>query len=597
MNKDFENEERSEAIRRLGDKIRQLEEQLRSRSSEVRQLEMQVEKLNVAVAETRRLYHGMRTSLSWRLTWPLRVLRDAGVSSIHKIRRRFNLPLSAAKLGLDPYANHLATLIRRSEFFDVDVYEATAEARAQGLDPALHYVLVGEQRGLKPSPAFDPVYYAERYPEVAAWGGNRLGHYLEAGRAEGKRALPLADTLTLGLAGIKPENPTVLILIHEASRTGAPILGWNIARALGGQLNIVAIIMQEGPLEGAFAEIANAVVGPVGSEIRYSAEALRLARRLAVTYRPLYVIANSVETRGLAVGLADEGVPVVALVHEFSGYTKPTGSLRLLYERAAEIVFSADIVRRSSETDYPLLRLRHTHVLPQGLAEVPGSRGPTSDQDQDVERTIRRRLRPDGAKNDLVVVGMGFVDWRKGIDLFIATATAILAREPEAPVRFVWIGKGYRLTDAIDASCYLSEQVTRSRLGNRFEFMDAVEDIESIYKEADVLFLSSRLDPLPNVTIDATVRGIPVVCFAEASGMAEILASNSETRELVLPHLDVGAAAALIRSLATDCDKLKRFGNAVRDLARARFDMTSYVSAIDKLGRRAGETARQERAD
>src|SRR6266404_3488686 len=202
MNKDSENEERSEAIRRLGDKVRQLEEQLRSRSSEVRQLEMQVEKLNVAVAETRRLYHGMRTSFSWRLTWPLRVLRDAGVSSIHKIRRRFNLPLSAAKLGLDPYANHLATLIRRSEFFDVDVYEATAEARAQGLDPALHYVLVGEHRGLKPSPAFDPVYYAERYPEVAAWGGNRLGHYLETGRAEGKRALPLADTLTLGLAGI-----------------------------------------------------------------------------------------------------------------------------------------------------------------------------------------------------------------------------------------------------------------------------------------------------------------------------------------------------------------------------------------------------------
>ena len=40
--------------------------------------------------------------------------------------------------------------------------------------PALHYVLVGEERGLKPSPAFDPVYYAERYPDVAAWGGNRL---------------------------------------------------------------------------------------------------------------------------------------------------------------------------------------------------------------------------------------------------------------------------------------------------------------------------------------------------------------------------------------------------------------------------------------
>jgi hypothetical protein len=192
---------------------------------------------------------------------------------------------------------------------------------------------------------------------------------------------------------------------------------------------------------------------------------------------------------------------------------------------------------------------------------------------------------------------MGFVDWRKGVDLFIATATAVLAREQQAPVRFIWIGQGYRVVDAIDVSCYLSEQVTRSHLGDRFEFMDAVDDLESIYKEADVLFLSSRLDPLPNVSIDAVLRGIPVVCFAEASGMAEILASNGETRELVVPHLDVGAAAALIGSLAADGDKLRRIGAAVRELGRTRFDMGAYVITLDELGRRAKQVTEQEDAD
>ena len=356
--------------------------------------------------------------------------------------------------------------------------------------------------------------------------------------------------------------------------------------------------MRGGPLEEAFHEVAATVVCAGEEEFWGEVEGGRLARRLAEIYRPVYAIANSVETRALAVALANEGVPVVAVVHEFSGYTKPEGCLGPLYERAAEIVFPADIVRRSSEIDYPILRLRKTWILPQGPSEVPRSRVPKSDQNQtEVELTIRNRLRPKGAEDDLVVVGMGFVDWRKGVDLFVSAATAVLARKPKVAVRFIWIGQGYRSKSAMEVSSYLSEQITRSGLGDRFDLMDAVEDVESIYRQADILFLSSRLDPLPNVSIDATLRGIPVVCFAEASGMAEILASSDETRELVVPHLDVGAAAALIISLATDGDKLKRLKDAVRQIARSHFDMAAYTLALDELGRHARETSKQEDED
>jgi 2-polyprenyl-3-methyl-5-hydroxy-6-metoxy-1,4-benzoquinol methylase/glycosyltransferase involved in cell wall biosynthesis len=751
-----ENEKRSEVIAQLGDKVRQLEERLRSQACEsaakVRRLEEQVAHAILALDEARRLGQSMSSSLSWRLTRPLRVLRDVVGATLKKVKCRANLPLESASVpsntsirtnpglllesvagsskarletdpgaellltifdeahylkqvpsaadsgiaplehyrtigwheGRDPhllfdvdwylsenrdvaeagaeplqhylergwkegrnphrlfdakrylvenadvaqagveplthYCNHgskegrnsrpvplvdearvthLATLIGASSFFDVDAYDGTAEALVEGLEPALHYVLVGEERGLKPSPAFDPVYYGERYPDIAACGINRLGHYLEKGRAEGRRAFPIADTITLPLAGIKPDKTTVLILIHEASRTGAPILGWNLARGLSAQNNVVAILMREGPLEEAFAEIAAAVVCAAGNEILDAVEGPRLARRLAEIYRPLYVIANSVETRALVPALTDKGVPVVALVHEFSCYTKPAGTLRLLYERAAEIVFPAEIVRRSSEADYPFLKLRHTHVFPQGPSQVPCSRVLASDpQPAEAERTIKRMLRPEGAMEDLVVVGMGYVDWRKGIDLFIAAATAVLARELAVAVRFAWIGHGFRVADTfVDVSSYLSEQITRSGLGDRFKFMDAVVEVEDIYEEADILFLSSRLDPLPNVSIDAVLRGIPVVCFAEASGVAEILASNDETRELVVPHLDVGAAAALIATLAGDRGKLRQLGDAVRELARARFDMGSYVKVLDGLGRGAAQRSKQEELD
>ena len=97
---------------------------------------------------------------------------------------------------------------------------------------------------------------------------------------------------------------------------------------------------------------------------------------------------------------------------------------------------------------------------------------------------------------------------------------------------------------------YLDEQIERSGLADVFFFIEEIEDLERIYDQADIYFLSSRLDPLPNVAIDSALRGIPVICFDQASGMAEILAEAADTRELIVPYLDAGAAAQLICDLA-----------------------------------------------
>ncbi|WP_447361547.1 rhamnan synthesis F family protein [Burkholderia vietnamiensis] len=506
--------------------------------------------------------------------------------------------IKTPQVTVGPDDLHIANLIRDSEFFSAETYDGQAHAREIGMDPALHYVLYGEKQGLMPSDKFDPVYYGERYPDIVAWGGNRLSHYIARGRAEQRYGLPVTDTEILPTNTLNPDKPTVLVIAHEASRTGAPILAWNICRALRARANVVAVLMRGGALEEPFAEVADAVVGPPIADVFNPADGRRFGHRLADTYKPLYVIANSVETRSLVPGLAEYGVPVVALVHEFSGYTKPIGSLQRLYEQAAEIVFPADIVKRSSENDYPALRLRHAHVLPQGPSEVPKSNMSKSSVPLPRKTcSVKEKLRPEEAKNSLLVVGMGFVDWRKGVDLFVSALTALASRAPTVDVRFVWVGHGFKVSDRLDIASYLAEQVERSGIGDRFAFLDAVENVEDIYAEADVLFLSSRLDPLPNVSIDAALRGIPIVCFADASGMAEILMSDEATQELVVAHLDAGAAAIAIGKLATDRNRLKQLGTAVQKLARERFDMEKYVEHLDRLGRSAGIGTKQERED
>src|SRR5215510_4219178 len=69
-------------------------------------------------------------------------------------------------------AQQTATAIGASVLFDAAGYTARAGG-LRDLDPALHYVLVGEEMGLAPSPNFDPDYYRERNPDVAAAATNR----------------------------------------------------------------------------------------------------------------------------------------------------------------------------------------------------------------------------------------------------------------------------------------------------------------------------------------------------------------------------------------------------------------------------------------
>ena len=141
---------------------------------------------------------------------------------------------------------------------------------------------------------------------------------------------------------------------------------------------------------------------------------------------------------------------------------------------------------------------------------------------------------------------------RKGVDLFLSIAAAARRLVPDVPFKFVWIGDGYDPDRDVAYSTYLREQINRSDLQDAVVFLEPVADIEPAYRAADVFLMSSRLDPQPNVGIDAVTLGLPTVCFAGACGTGEVLATDPETRSLVVPHLDVEAAAQEICRLAKD---------------------------------------------
>ncbi|MGD9755047.1 MAG: hypothetical protein AB7W59_28995 [Acidimicrobiia bacterium] len=76
--------------------------------------------------------------------------------------------------------------------FDAAWYgEQHPEAAAAPLD---HYLERGEALGFRPNPWFDPLFYAEKNPDVVFAGVNLLRHFADYGGAEGRRPSAEFDT-------------------------------------------------------------------------------------------------------------------------------------------------------------------------------------------------------------------------------------------------------------------------------------------------------------------------------------------------------------------------------------------------------------------
>ncbi len=88
------------------------------------------------------------------------------------------------------FAEQAIELIRRSPLFDPDFYlNEYPDLAAAGVDPAVHYFLHGGEEGRNPGPYFLTNEYLRQNPEVAAASMNALYHYKSRGREEG-RLLP-----------------------------------------------------------------------------------------------------------------------------------------------------------------------------------------------------------------------------------------------------------------------------------------------------------------------------------------------------------------------------------------------------------------------
>lgn len=381
-----------------------------------------------------------------------------------------------------------------------------------------------------------------------------------------------------------PRKPTVVIVTFDLTRTGAPKVALELLKNYASTHNTVFFSLVGGDRRREFAALADYCAFSLG--IRGFPEQLQWQmNRICRFVRPELAIVNSIGSYEALAVFAKMGIPRIQLVHEIADI-EGVLPFEAIARFADAIVFPADFVLSRALRWCPSLDAGKCAVVQQGVfEEADGPVGSTDGADS------AGFLPESWGSDSFVVLACGLVDFRKGVDLFLASAALVQDRDPAGRVKFLWMGHGYNPAST-GFSGYLRHQIETTGLGDRVHFGGVVRDLRPVYRCAGMLFLSSRFDPLPLVAQQAMGHGLPVLCFEGAGGIPGFLRADPVAAHGVVRYLDVAAAAERILAYANDEELRSRVGEAGKRVARKSFDTDAYFEAIRSLGRKVcGQSA------
>ncbi|WP_096788029.1 rhamnan synthesis F family protein [Rhodobacter sp. CZR27] len=422
---------------------------------------------------------------------------------------------------------------------------ALSAAIAEGQPDAGHLVCelirTGEPADLAVSD-FSMRAYLDWHPDIARTGMDPLRHYLLYGAREGRRTLAtLREARHPGRRPYNPDLPTCLIAVHELSRTGAPIVGLDLAREAAETHNVILATLRDGPLLDSFLDhVCDLVVTsqPL-DELPYCTG--EIFQRIG------FAILNSVECFAFVPFLVSREIPFASYVHEYADYTFPAYKSTFTALFADLLIFSSDHVRdswtgRLKDIEFDIGR--DTMVLPQRGFAVGGV---------DAARIAEARGRISAligrdCSQVRLVCGAGHLQWRKGSDIFAMTAQICRPRDPDTV--FLWIGDGLNPEDmgfGVWMDYHLRQVGAGQPEGNLF-LLPAGPAYPDVLAASDAMFVSSRLDPLPNVVFDALDAGCRIVLFDGASGFGDAVYRRSD-HILPVEYANPEAAATALLGL------------------------------------------------
>lgn len=363
----------------------------------------------------------------------------------------------------------------------------------------------------------------------------------------------------------------MLLAVHEAQRTGAPLGALALLRHLDRAVRTTVVIKRAGPLAGEFADHAGTVVTQPGGGLYPWLARFRfrgvpvggghdrtVARRVLARTSPDVVYASTVVTAEFAALAVQAGVPSVLHVHEL----QPRLGLFLRVAGQHDDLRRATLVATSRTTAQATASALgcDPHDITVAYPPIDGA-------------TVRRLAQEGDAAVQASVVGCGHASRVKGADL-MPNLAASLRQRLASPPQVIWLGDGP-----------LQGRLERqSRTGTTpLLSLGAVANPYPILAAAQVVVVPSRQEALSRVALEALALGRAVVAF-DVGGLPEAI---GDAGILVSPG-DIDAMAAAVARLLTDDEArtdLGRRGPArVRELFSVERHLAVMAGVLEPLG-------------
>lgn len=434
-------------------------------------------------------------------------------------------------------ASSLAAQLIAEAFDDLAVTEGLIPAPGVGRShptylSALAIALRAIDRDIR---YFSRKFYFIRYPDLENQSLDPLIHYLRYGRFEQRVTnVSLLKGVHIDETRIDVRRRYTLVGVHEASTTGAPIVGLDLAKEMAGAHNIIFVSLRDGPL----VEMAKRLFPVV-----IVASMLDEDNNFFVDYiEQVYGIEDAIFSSSACVPfirpLSAKDCRITCLVHEFLEYMIFARSViylcDLLIFSSRELLKSWQYMLDDMERDPETIM-----VLPQ-----PASAANVRTMSKAAAReaiSAATGLDLDGAT---LVLGAGHIQIRKGTDIFLQIGNQL--RREGGKFVTIWIGQQVSEFDMV-YGVWFHAQMERSRdasgaLSVHFEPPGPLYPI--LMDAADVFLVTSRLDPLPNVALDAAARDVPVIAFSGATGLSDIAEQgHMELIEVKIAAIDEVVAA------------------------------------------------------
>ncbi len=179
----------------------------------------------------------------------------------------------------------------------------------------------------------------------------------------------------------------------------------------------------------------------------------------------------------------------------------------------------------------------------------------------------------------LVLLTVGQIGLRKGLDVLAAAAPAVAARIPD--VHFVVVGERNSVkAESVAYEQHLLDEFTRHGLGERFHRLGYRDDVAQLLREADLLIHPARQEPLGRVLLEAAAAGLPIIATA-VGGTTEILTDRVSAR--LVPPDDSSALAQAIVELAFDEPLRQRLAVAAREHIELDFDIRRAATRLSEV--------------